>query len=181
MGRGVTAISIPDAWRSAYVTTCIENGTVIRPLTIDDLEQVVALEHANQPAPWSEQVFRDELAAENRIYLTADDGGLSGFGGVMVVGDEAHITNLLVGPEWRRQGIGLGLMLALIEAAVQAGARHLTLEVRSKNKPARAMYARLGLAPVGVRKGYYGNDDALVLWAHDIDGDEYRELLDGVR
>ncbi len=150
---------------------------VIRPLTIEDLEAVVALEAANAPAPWSEGVFRDELAAENRIYLAAEEDGVVGFAGVMLVADEAHVTNLLVDPGWRRRGIALTLMKSLIEAVVEAGGRHLTLEVRSQNEAARALYAGLGLAPVGVRKGYYGDDDALILWAHDIDSDEYRERL----
>jgi ribosomal-protein-alanine N-acetyltransferase len=126
-------------------------------------------------------VFRDELAAENRLYVAADEDGVVGFGGVMLVDDEAHVTNLLVDPEWRRRGIGLALMLALIDAAVEEGARHITLEVRSENEPARSLYARLGLAPVGVRKDYYGDDDALILWAHDIDSPEYRGRLEGLR
>jgi [ribosomal protein S18]-alanine N-acetyltransferase len=150
---------------------------VIRPLTIDDLQAVVLLEAANAPAPWSESVFRNELAAENRIYLAADEEGVVGFAGAMVVADEAHVTNLLVDPAWRRQGIGFELMRSLIEAAVEAGARHLTLEVRSRNEAARALYTRVGLAPVGVRQGYYRDDDALILWAHDIDGDEYLARL----
>ena len=150
---------------------------VIRPLTIDDLGAVVALEAANAAAPWSEGVFRDELAAENRIYLAADENGVVGFAGAMLVADEAHVTNLLVDPGWRRQGIGFELMKSLIEAAVEAGVRHLTLEVRSRNEAARALYGRLGLAPVGIRKGYYGDDDALILWAHDIDGEGYGEIL----
>lgn len=156
--------------------------TVVRPLTVDDLEAVVALEKANQIAPWTDGVFRDELAAENRAYLAADEAGvIVGFGGVMVIGDEAHVTNLLVAPEARRRGIALGLVLGLIEAALGAGARHLTLEVRSRNEAARALYARLGLAPVGLRRDYYDDDDALILWAHDIDSGEYRTRLDGLR
>ena len=150
---------------------------VIRPLTTDDLGALVALEAANAPAPWSEGVFRNELAAENRIYLAADEEGVVGFAGAMLVADEAHVTNLLVDPAWRRRGIGFELMRSLIEAAVEAGARHLTLEVRSRNEAARALYARVGLAPVGVRQGYYGDDDALILWAHDIDGDAYLARL----
>lgn len=150
---------------------------VIRPLTIDDLQAVVLLEAENAPAPWSEGVFRNELAAENRIYLAADEEGVVGFAGAMLVADEAHVTNLLVDPPWRRRGIGFELMRSLIEAAVEAGARHLTLEVRSRNEAARALYTRVGLAPVGVRQGYYGDDDALILWAHDIDGDEYLARL----
>ena len=155
--------------------------TVIRPFTSDDLPAAVALEQANQATPWSETVFRDELVSENRAYLTADDEGVVGFGGVMVVGDEAHVTNVLVAPEARNRRIGLRLMLGLIDAAIEMGARHLTLEVRSGNQAARALYARLGLAPVGVRKGYYADDDALVMWAHDIDGDAYSERLAGLR
>ena len=150
---------------------------VIRPLTIDDLQAVVSLEAANAPAPWSEGVFRNELASENRIYLAADEEGVVGFAGAMLVADEAHVTNLLVDPAWRRRGIGFALMRSLIEAAVETGARHLTLEVRSRNEAARALYARVGLAPVGVRQGYYGDDDALILWAHDIDGDEFLARL----
>ena len=153
----------------------------IRPLRAGDLAAVVALEAASQPSPWSEKVFEDELAAENRIYLAAEEDLIVGFGGVMLVGDEAHVTNLLVDPGSRRQGIGLELMKALIEAAIEEGARHLTLEVRSMNEAARSLYARLGLAPVGVRKGYYGDDDALILWAHDINGEEYRARLEEMR
>jgi ribosomal-protein-alanine N-acetyltransferase len=154
---------------------------VIRPLTDRDLAEVVALEQANQPTPWSEGVFRDELAADDRVYLAADDAGVVGYGGIMVVGDEAHVTNLLVAPDSRGLGIGLALVLGLIDAAIVVGARHLTLEVRSQNREARSLYARLGLAPVGVRKGYYGDDDALILWAHDIDSAEYQSRLEGLR
>jgi len=179
MGNGLNLL--PNAGRHVYVTRCIENGPVIRPLTSDDLDQVVALEQANQPAPWSERVFTEELAAGNRIYMAAEEDDVVGFGGVMVVGEEAHVTNLLVDPGWRRQGIGLRLMIALIEAAVAAGARHLTLEVRSKNQTAQAMYSRLGLAPIGIRRDYYGDDDALILWAHDIDADSYRQRLKDLR
>lgn len=151
--------------------------TAIRPMSHAHLAQVVALETANQPRPWSEQVFRDELTASDRIYLVAGDEEIVGYGGVMVVGDEAHVTNLLVDPGHRGRGTGRSLMLALIEAAIGRGARHLTLEVRRHNHAARSLYAGLGLAPVGVRPGYYGDDDALVLWAHDIHLPEYLEGL----
>ena len=87
------------------------------------------------------------------------------------------MTNLLVDPDRRRRGVGRRLMVALIEAVVSRGARHLTLEVRSENDAARGLYGDLGLAPVGVRPAYYGDDDALVLRAHDIDRPSYLESL----
>lgn len=150
----------------------------IRPMQPDDLASVVTLERAQQPRPWSESVFRGEMDADDRVYLVVEDESeIIGFGGVMIVGDEAHVTNLLVSDARRREGLGWELMLALIESAVASGARHLTLEVRKENIAARALYARLGMAPVGVRPRYYGDDDALILWAHDIDRPEYLEGL----
>lgn len=153
-------------------------GVVIttRRFLADDVSAAVDLERTAGFGTWSEGIFRDELAAENRAYLVATDGAsMVGFAGVMVVGEEAHLTNLLVAPERRRQGVATRLMGELVGIALERGARHLTLEVRSRNDAARAFYTRLGMAPVGVRKGYYGDDDALILWAHDIDRPEFQE------
>lgn len=154
----------------------------IRPLSPEDIDTLVAMESANQPRPWSENVFNDELAADSRLYLGVVDGeSLYGFGGVILSGDEAHITNLLVAPDQRRQGLARRLMLGLIDAALDRGARHLTLEVRSRNQAGISLYQEFGMAPVGVRKGYYGDDDALILWVHDIDSSLYGAKLDSLR
>jgi [ribosomal protein S18]-alanine N-acetyltransferase len=151
---------------------------VIRPFLFADIDDAVALETANQPVPWSAGIFADELAAPGRIYLVADDEGLVGFGGLMVVGEEAHVTNLLVDPRRRGEGIGRRLLIGLIEQGIESGACHLTLEVRCDNRRARSLYASVGLVPVGVRPGYYADDDALIMWAHDIDRPEF---LEGIR
>ncbi len=68
-------------------------------------------------------------------------------------------------------------MSRLIRDAIEMGARHLTLEVRTGNEAARRLYHRFGLAPVGVRPGYYQGEDALIMWAHDIDSPEYFRSL----
>ncbi len=149
----------------------------IRAFESEDVAAALVLEETHQFQPWTEGIFNDELSAESRTYLVAEDGVVCGFGGVMLVGDEAHITNLLVAAEHRGQGIGRRLMIGLIEAAIEEGARHLTLEVRSENEAARSLYSGLGLAPVGVRPGYYDDDDALIRWAHDIDSAEDAERL----
>ena len=153
----------------------------IRPFSSEDIGPAAAMEAASQPQPWTERIFSDELSVENRAYLAADDDGLVGFGGVAVAGDEAHITNLLVAASARRQGIGTRLMGGLVDAALRLGARHLTLEVRSSNRAARNLYARFGLAPVGLHENYYGEDDALIMWVHDIDSPEYASRLARLR
>ena len=47
------------------------------------------------------------------------------------------------------------------------------------NAPAQALYRVFGFHPAGVRKGYYveTNEDALVMWAEDIDTEAYVERL----
>jgi ribosomal-protein-alanine N-acetyltransferase len=70
-------------------------------------------------------------------------------------------------------------MLELARRAITRGSDSITLEVRASNKPALALYRRFGFAPSGVRKDYYKDptEDALVLWAHEIDAPAYAERL----
>jgi len=155
---------------------------LLRELTTSDLEAAVAIETAVYSQPWSKGVFEDELAQPNRVYLGVDvDGRLGGYGGVMLVGDEAHITTVVVHPDHRQGRLGTRVMLGLVDAALDAGARSLTLEVRSSNTAAQGLYRRFGMAPVGVRKGYYLDEDAVIMWAHDVDGSEYSERLAAIR
>ena len=73
--------------------------------------------------------------------------------------------------------LAMGVVLA--REAVRRGARNLTLEVRVSNEAAKGLYRRFGLAPAGIRKGYYveSGEDAIVMWAHDIDDDAYSDRL----
>jgi ribosomal-protein-alanine N-acetyltransferase len=97
----------------------------------------------------------------------------------MYVPPDAHITTIAVDPERQRASIGTRLLLALCEAARRRGATALTLEVRVSNEAAQALYRRFGFVPAGARKGYYPDtgEDALVMWAHDIDHPEFAERL----
>lgn len=154
----------------------------LRPLELGDVEAVAAVEAVVYQQPWSRAVFDDELAQVNRTYLLAEtEGAVAGYGGVMVVGVEAHITTLVVAPERRGLKLGTRIMLGLVEAALTAGATSLTLEVRASNVEAQAIYRRFGMAPVGVRKNYYRTEDALIMWAHDIATPAYRRRLDEIR
>ncbi len=155
---------------------------IIRDATLADIAAIVALEHQVYDEPWSEAIIRDELTQRTRIYLVVTEGdGIVGFGGVMLVDDDAHLTTLGVAPEARQRHLGTRLLLALVERALDSGSRHLTLEVRASNTNAQRLYERFGFAEVGKRHGYYRGEDAVVMWAIDIDAAEYQERLDGIR
>ncbi|MHB1536599.1 MAG: ribosomal protein S18-alanine N-acetyltransferase, partial [Acidimicrobiales bacterium] len=86
---------------------------------------------------------------------------------------------IAVDPEWQRSKVGTRLLVHLARSAADHGARHLTLEVRLSNTPAQAMYRRFGFEPAGIRKNYYAesNEDALIMWAYDINTADYARRL----
>jgi [ribosomal protein S18]-alanine N-acetyltransferase len=154
------------------------------PLRRRHLRLVVGIEEACYPRPWSATVFLSELAQrQSRRYTAATIGPLVvGYCGLMVVSDDGHITTLTVDPAWHRRSIGTVLLLDQARAAPGLGVRHLTLEVRASNTPAQTLYQRFGFAPVGVRPNYYAEtgEDAIVMWARDIDTSEYARRLAGI-
>jgi ribosomal-protein-alanine N-acetyltransferase len=155
----------------------------IREMTRGDIPSVAEMEAEIYDQPWSPRVFFDELAMENREYLVVTNGGsrIIGYGGLLVIDEDAHITTLAVAPEARGQRLGKRLMLALVDRALGVGARHLTLEVRLSNSSAQGLYELFGFDPVGRRKNYYKDEDALVMWATDIDASGYKDRLASIR
>ena len=104
-----------------------------------------------------------------------------GYGGLMLVGCDAHINTLASARPSPVPAVGSRLMLSLIESALDGGAQQLTLEVRVSNRTAQDFYRKFGMAPVGVRKRYYRDEDALIMWVHDLAGPGYAGRLDKIR
>jgi ribosomal-protein-alanine N-acetyltransferase len=146
------------------------------------LRGVLRIEQQVYPRPWSASLFLSELALRStRAYYVARVGrDVVGYAGLMMTLTDGHVTTIAVDPRWQRHRIGTRLLLALTREAVARGATALTLEVRLSNRGAQELYRRFGFRPVGVRKGYYAdtNEDALVMWAHDVATPEYARLLD---
>jgi ribosomal-protein-alanine N-acetyltransferase len=156
-------------------------AVIIAPMRTKDLRAVLKVEEAVFPQPWSHRLFVEELAQRRtRSYRAAWVGrAVVGFAGQMFIDDESHVNNIAVDPTWQGRGLGAALLADLVRTGLAHGARHLTLEVRVGNDPAIALYRRFGMAPVGVRPNYYPEtgDDALIMWARDIDSVEYSERL----
>lgn len=157
-------------------------SVTLRPLEERDLDAVLAVEAASFVQPWSRRLFVGELAQPSRRYVVADDAGiLCGYGGIMLVGEEATVVTMAVAPAYREQGVASLLLMELVEMARRQDVRHLTLEVRESNQPALELYRKFGFEPAGLRKGYYTTEDAVVMWAIDIDSSDYEGTLDTIR
>ena len=155
---------------------------VIEALRRRHLRQVLAIENQVYPRPWTPGVFASELTQARdgaRYYVVAIlDGRVVGYGGIMFTDDSAHVTNIAVDPQRHRRGIGRAVLVHLIGAALRADCDAMTLEVRVTNTAAQALYRQFGFAPSGIRARYYENtDDALVMWCHDLAGDEMARRL----
>ena len=153
----------------------------LSPMRRRHLRSVLRIEALVYPRPWSMTLFLQEIARRrDRAYLVAKvDAEVVGYGGAMTVGSEAHITTIAVDPPYQGQKIGTRLMIGLIEASIERGARTVSLEVRKSNTPAQRMYEKFGFHPVGIRKGYYieTGEDAIVMWADNVDSGAYAQIL----
>jgi [ribosomal protein S18]-alanine N-acetyltransferase len=155
----------------------------LSPLREEHLDEVLAIDGEAAPAGWTRKIFLAELARpESRCYLVLElppPDGVIAFGGMQIMVDEAHITTLAVDRRHRRRKLATRLLVALLRDARARNACAATLEVRRHNVAAQRLYATFGFRPVGIRPRYYeGKVDALIMWAHDIDGPEYGRILD---
>jgi ribosomal-protein-alanine N-acetyltransferase len=148
--------------------------TIFAPMTLGDVPAIGELEMLCFPAPWSPETYRNELL-HNRFgnywvlrpspVTPAGDPPILAYGGYWLMGDEVHIVTIATHPRYRRRGLSEHLLLQMIEQCRGAGARLVTLEVRTSNRAAQQLYTKLGFVEVGLRRGYYqdNGEDALLM------------------
>jgi ribosomal-protein-alanine N-acetyltransferase len=138
----------------------------IRRLTYADLPQVIAIERRAFPTPWSLAMFVLELSKPSGICLVAlRDDRVAGYLVCSRYDIVWHVMNVAVDPVQRRLGIATALLENLFALADKPGEQY-TLEVRTSNDAAIALYEQFGFESAGVRPGYYhdNKEDALIMW-----------------
>ncbi len=138
-----------------------------------DLDEVMEIERLSFRAPWSRQVFVEELdrdwahidVVKVRQAGPASRPRVAAFCNYWLVRDEVHILNIATHPDERRRRHATRLLEHVIEFARRHGCRYLTLEVRRSNVGAQKLYRAFGFRPIGVRPNYYveDNEDAIVM------------------
>ncbi len=106
---------------------------------------------------WTNAVLEDEFNNENSKYFVAIDENdeIIAFGGLWFNIDEAHVMNIAVKKEFRRQHVGTELLEFLVAEAKKENKNCITLEVREDNVPAIELYKKLEFDEIGRRKKYY--------------------------
>jgi len=145
------------------------NKLIYRSMTMADIPAIVAIEHEAFSSPWTTEAFTNELMNNlfARYMIMEHEGEIIGYGGMWVIMDEAHVTNIAVKSDYRGKGLGSCLLEELQRTAVYFGAVKMTLEVRPSNEIAQRLYRKYGFEPSGIRPRYYSdnNEDALIMWA----------------
>lgn len=139
---------------------------IIRRMVAQDITEIMAIEKEAFTMPWSKESYLAEMKNHFAHYLVCDIAGkIAGYGGIWLVFEDAHITNVAVSAEFRRQGIGTAIMQELEKQARAKKTLRILLEVRPSNQPALKTYKKLGFLPSDVRKEYYSDngEDALIM------------------
>src|SRR3954467_11885981 len=93
---------------------------VIAPMLDRDIDAVMEIERLSFRAPWSRQVFLEELTREwARVDVVRDvaTDSVSAFANYWLVADELHVLNIATHPECRRLGHATRLLAHMVAIA----------------------------------------------------------------
>jgi [ribosomal protein S18]-alanine N-acetyltransferase len=157
---------------NSMTTSSDAPAVFLRPMRLEDLDQVHVIDGLSFSLPWPASAFRYELVENpHSLVLVAElempDGErrIAGMVVVWQILDEAHVATIAVHPDFRGQHIGRSLLVAALKDAIRQGAKSATLEVRANNAVAQSLYRSLRFDVVGRRPRYYrdNNEDALLM------------------
>jgi ribosomal-protein-alanine N-acetyltransferase len=147
----------------------------IRKMTLDDLEQVVAIDQVSFSLPWPARSFHYEITDNlaSRCWVADLDGRVIAMVVAWLIVDEIHIATIATHPDFRKQGIGWNLLLHTLKCAREEGALTSFLEVRESNLAAQEMYRKFGYVESGRRKNYYSDngEDAILMSLESLPGE----------
>jgi len=144
----------------------------IKRIALENLDDVMDVEIASYGAHhWARSSFVSEMKNDIAFYFCAiHEGKAIGYVGMWQIFEEAHITTLAISPQYRGKKIAQALLIKAIDDCKEKMIKYITLEVRVSNTPAQRLYEKFAMKSLGVRKGYYqdNNEDALIMWSENI-------------
>lgn len=138
-----------------------------RPMQMDDLDTIMAIEPQIYPYPWTRGNFSDSLSSGYSAWVLMLNDQIIGYSLMMLVLDEAHLLNLSVAKSYQKQGLGRTLLEHMVSIARKNQMANMFLEVRPSNISAIALYENMGFNEMAVRRKYYpaanGREDAVLM------------------
>ncbi|MEM8777470.1 MAG: ribosomal protein S18-alanine N-acetyltransferase [Cyanobacteria bacterium P01_G01_bin.49] len=149
---------------------------------LEQLNDIIELDNRCLGGLWTRKGYQRELASPNShfLVLSSDEFQLIlGCGCFWEILEEAHLTLLMIHPDYQGQGLGQLLLYGLLKKAAEKQLERASLEVRPSNQPALCLYYKFGFKLAGKRKGYYQKtgEDALILWRSDLHRPQFQQEL----
>ncbi|MDO8961693.1 MAG: ribosomal protein S18-alanine N-acetyltransferase [Methylophilus sp.] len=149
------------------MSAVLKQALALRPMQMEDLDTVMAIEPTIYSHPWTRGNFSDSLNSGYSAWVLLQHDTMIGYALMMMVLDEAHLLNISVAKSHQKQGLGRYLLEHMLEMAKRHQAANMFLEVRTSNTTAISLYEHMGFCEMAVRKGYYpahqGREDAILM------------------
>ena len=141
------------------------------PMDSSSIKSILNISELSFPISWSFESLQSELDNKFARYVVLKKGNsIVGYGGMWVIIDEAHITNVAVHPETHGHGGGDMIVEALFRICRKQKVSAITLEVRKSNFLAINLYEKYGFETEGIRRHYYedNGEDAVIMWNRNL-------------
>jgi GNAT superfamily N-acetyltransferase len=124
----------------------------IRAATLEDLEQMAAVDHTAFSPPWqmavSELRQARKIATHHTVALEGEE--IVGYQISTLYRQQGHLARLAVLPRTQGTGVGSALLEDVIQRFLRRSIRTITVNTQSNNYRSQRLYARYGF----VRNGY---------------------------
>lgn len=138
--------------------------TVIRRMTLDDLDEVLKIEREVFPDSWSRKSFEFEVIHNKYslpLVITLQNK-IVGYSIVWKLFEEFHIANIAIHPQMQNRGLGSYFLQEILNLSTEQD--YALLEVRESNQAAIHLYKKFGFLKLGIRTRYYANgENALIM------------------
>lgn len=136
-------------------------------MTEDDLDEVMSIENAVYPYPWTKGIFHDCLHVGYCCRVLKSNNKIVAYSIMSAAAGESHLLTIVVAPSEQGKGYGKIMLNQMIVLAMSHHVTIMYLEVRPSNKNAIKLYHQRGFNEVGIRNNYYpaegGREDALIM------------------
>ena len=136
----------------------------LKELSKEDVNDLVKLEKELFKNPYSEELLLRELKTPFSCGIVAKRGEETvGYCLFWIVSGQCEIHRIGVKREFQGKGIGSLLIKAVIDLCKRGGISEVLLEVSEENERALNLYRKFGFFEEGIRKNYYGSENAILM------------------
>jgi ribosomal-protein-alanine N-acetyltransferase len=131
---------------------------------LDSLDTIVSIENRSFMRPWTRDMFLGSVKnSAVKFRILVESKTIAGYYIISVAADEIEVLNIAVDPDFRRKNFGRYMLLDIQKEAINKKSKFIFLETWRANIAATSLYKSLGFTEIGIRKKYYGNEDAVIL------------------